>query len=171
MSLYFEVDGEAIRIASLTSIAELLLSGCTTSSDHQYIFTNDTTLDAEIETASVNGLRLHATRGSISMGESDGGLIDDNLVEDENAILADCVRLIESYHDPSPLALVRIGLAPCTPFVVTKDLMRESAALARSYPTSPCTHVTETLDEVDYCSVSCMKRKDSGSKQGFDLRR
>ena len=152
LPLYSEVDEEAVRIASLTAMAELLLSGCTTSSDHHYIFTNDATLDAQIEAASVIGLRLHATRGSMSVGESDGGLIGDDLVEDENAIIADCVRLIESYHDPSPLAMVRIGLAPSTPFVVTKELMRESAALARSYPNVTLhTHVAETLDEIDYC--------------------
>ena len=151
--LYSDINAEAVRVASLTSMAELLLSGCTTSSDHHYIFGNNIKLDAQIEAASVIGLRLHATRGSMSMGESDGGLIGDDLVEDENAVIADCVRLVESYHDPSPLAMVRIGLAPCTPFVVTKELMRESAALARSYPKVTLhTHVAETLDEVEYCS-------------------
>ena len=151
--LYSDINTEAVRVASLTSMAELLLSGCTTSSDHHYIFRNNIKLDAQIEAASVIGLRLHATRGSMSMGESDGGLIGDDLVEDENAVIADCVRLVESYHDPSPLAMVRIGLAPCTPFVVTKELMRESAALARSYPNVTLhTHVAETLDEVEYCS-------------------
>jgi len=150
--LYSEVDAEAIRIASLTAMAELLLSGCTTTSDHQYIFSNNTTLDTQIESASVIGLRLHATRGSMSLGESDGGLVGDNLVEDEDVVMADCVRLIERYHDPSPLAMVRIGLAPCTPFVVTKELMRESAALARTYPNVTLhTHVAETRDEIDYC--------------------
>ena len=151
--LYSDINTEAVRVASLTSMAELLLSGCTTSSDHHYIFRNNIKLDAQIEAASVIGLRLHATRGSMSMGESDGGLIGDDLVEDENAVIADCVRLVESYHDPSPLAMVRIGLAPCTPFVVTKELMRESAALARSYPKVTLhTHVAETLDEVEYCN-------------------
>ena len=151
--LYSDINAEAVRVASLTSMAELLLSGCTTSSDHHYIFRNNIKLDAQIEAASVIGLRLHATRGSMSMGESDGGLIGDDLVEDENAVIADCVRLVESYHDPSPLAMVRIGLAPCTPFVVTKELMRESAALARSYPKVTLhTHVAETLDEVEYCN-------------------
>ena len=150
--LYSEVDTEAIRIASLTAMAELLLSGCTTTSDHQYIFANNTTLDTQIESASVIGLRLHATRGSMTLGESDGGLVGDNLVEDEDVVMADCVRLIERYHDPSPLAMVRIGLAPCTPFVVTKELMRESAALARAYPNVTLhTHVAETRDEIDYC--------------------
>ena len=151
--LYSDIDTESVRIASLTSMAELLLSGCTTSSDHHYIFKNDVKLDAQIEAASEIGLRLHATRGSMSMGESDGGLVGDNLVEDEDAVIDDCVRLVENYHDPSPLAMVRIGLAPCTPFVVTKELMRESAALARSYPNVTLhTHVAETLDEIEYCN-------------------
>ena len=105
MPLYGGVDGEAVRIASLTAMAELMLSGCTTSSDHHYIFLNDATLDAQIEAASEIGLRMHATRGSMSMGQSDGGLIDDALVEDEDAIIADSVRLIERYHDPSALAI------------------------------------------------------------------
>ena len=150
--LYGGVDAEALRIASLTSMAELMLSGCTTSSDHHYMFTNDTTLDAQIEAASSIGLRLHATRGSMSMGESDGGLIADELVEDDHVIVADSVRLIETYHDPSPLAMVRIGLAPSTPFAVTKELMRESASLARSHPgVTLHTHVAETLAELEYC--------------------
>lgn len=150
--LYAGVDAEALRVASLTSMAELMLSGCTTSSDHHYMFTNDTALDAQIEAASSIGLRLHATRGSMSMGESDGGLIADELVEDDDAIVADSVRLIEAYHDPSPLAMVRIGLAPSTPFAVTKELMRESASLARSHPgVTLHTHVAETLDEIEYC--------------------
>ena len=150
--LYAGIDTEALRVASLTSMAELMLSGCTTSSDHHYMFTNDTTLDAQIEAASSIGLRLHATRGSMSMGESDGGLISDELVEDDDVIVADSVRLIETHHDPSPFAMVRIGLAPSTPFAVTRDLMRESASLARSYPgVTLHTHVAETLDELEYC--------------------
>ena len=153
LPLYAGVDGEAVRIASLTAMAELVLSGCTTSSDHHYMFLHDATLDAQIESASEIGLRLHATRGSMSLGESDGGLIRDDLVEDEDTIIADSVRLIERYHDPSPLAMLRIGLAPSTPFAVTKELMRESAALARSYPNVTLhTHVAETRDEIEYCS-------------------
>ena len=157
--LYAGVDAEALRIASLTSMAELMLSGCTTSSDHHYMFTNDTALDAQIEAASSIGLRLHATRGSMSMGESDGGLIADELVEDDDVIVADSVRLIETYHDPSPLAMVRIGLAPSTPFAVTKELMTESASLARSHPgVTLHTHVAETLDELEYCSQRFSQR-------------
>ena len=153
LPLYAGVDGEAVRIASLTAMAELVLSGCTTSSDHHYMFLNDATLDVQIEAASEIGMRMHATRGSMSMGESSGGTISDDLVEAEDAIIADSVRLIERYHDPSPLAMLRIGLAPSTPFVVTKELMRESAALARSHPNVTLhTHVAETLDEIEYCS-------------------
>ena len=153
LPLYAGVDGEAVRIASLTAMAELLLSGCTTSSDHHYMFLHDATLDAQIEAASEIGLRLHATRGSMSLGERDGGLISDDLVEDEDTIIADSVRLIERYHDPTPLAMLRIGLAPSTPFAVTKELMRESAALARSHTNVTLhTHVAETRDEIEYCS-------------------
>ena len=153
LPLYAGVDGEAVRVASLTAMAELLLSGCTTSSDHHYMFLHDASLDAQIESASEIGMRVHATRGSMSLGESQGGLIADSLVEDEDAIIADSVRLIERYHDPSPLAMMRIGLAPSTPFAVSKELMRESAALARSYPNVNLhTHVAETLDEIEYCS-------------------
>lgn len=151
--LYAEVGPEALRIASLTAMAELMLSGCTTSSDHHYMFTNHTTLlDAQIESASEIGLRLHATRGSLSMGASSGGLLSDEVVEDEDVVMADCARLIETHHDPSPFSMVRVGLAPCTPFVVTKELMRESADLARSHPQVILhTHVAETLDEIEYC--------------------
>ena len=121
---------EDIRISTKTALAELALSGCTTASDHLYLFPNGSRLDDEIEAGHEIGLRLHASRGSMSLGESDGGLPPDSVVEDESQILKDSQRLIENYHDGKPGSMTQIVLAPCSPFSVTGDLMRESAALA-----------------------------------------
>ncbi len=142
---------ESIQISTKVALAELLLSGCTTASDHTYIWPNGSRLDDQIEAAQEIGMRFHASRGSMSVGESQGGLPPDAVVEDEAAILADSRRLIEAYHDPSPGAMVRIVLAPCSPFSVSPDLMRESVALARSYGVHSHTHLAETVDEDDYC--------------------
>jgi cytosine/adenosine deaminase-related metal-dependent hydrolase len=140
-----------IRISTQTALAELALSGCTTASDHLYLFPNGSRLDDEIEAAGEIGLRLHASRGSMSLGESDGGLPPDSVVEDEDAILEDSRRLIETYHDPNPGSKVQIVLAPCSPFSVTGDLMRKSAELAREYGVQLHTHLAETEDENDFC--------------------
>ncbi len=140
-----------IRISTQTALAELALSGCTTASDHLYLFPNGSRLDDEIEAASQVGLRLHASRGSMSLGESKGGLPPDSVVESEESILADSQRLIETYHDPNPGALTRIVLAPCSPFSVTGDLMRQSASLAREYGVHLHTHLAETQDEEEFC--------------------
>lgn len=142
---------EDIYISTQTALAELALSGCTTASDHLYIFPNGSRLDDEIEAASVIGLRLHASRGSMSLGESKGGLPPDHIVEDENTILKDSRRLIEQYHDPKPGAMVQIVLAPCSPFSVTTSLMRSSAELAREYGVHLHTHLAETRDEEAFC--------------------
>ena len=142
---------EDIRISTQVALAELALSGCTTASDHLYIFPNGSRLDDEIEAGREVGLRLHASRGSMSFGESKGGLPPDRVVEDEDAILKDSQLLIEQYHDPNPGALVQIVLAPCSPFSVTADLMRQSAALAREYGVHLHTHLAETKDEEDFC--------------------
>ena len=128
---------EAVRMSTLVGLAELALSGCTTSSDHLYLYPNGCRLDDAIEAAAEIGLRFHATRGSMSLGESRGGLPPDSCVEDEAFILRDSQRLVEQYHDPSPGALLRIALAPCSPFSVTSDLMRETATLARSLGVLP----------------------------------
>ena len=141
---------EMIRVSAQTAIAELLLSGCTTTSDHLYVFPNGARLDDAIEAASTTGIRFHATRGSMSVGESRGGLPPDALVEDEDAILADTRRVIEAWHDPSRHAMLRIGVAPCSPFSVSRELMRESAALARSYGVSLHTHLAENDGDVSY---------------------
>jgi cytosine/adenosine deaminase-related metal-dependent hydrolase len=141
---------EMIRVSAQTAIAELLLSGCTTTSDHLYVFPNGARLDDAIEAAATTGIRFHATRGSMSVGESRGGLPPDALVEDEDAILADTRRVIEAWHDPSRHAMLRIGVAPCSPFSVSRELMRESAALARSYGVSLHTHLAENDGDVSY---------------------
>jgi cytosine/adenosine deaminase-related metal-dependent hydrolase len=131
--------------------AELMLSGCTTSSDHLYLFPNDCTLDDEIRALRDVGLRFHACRGSMSVGESQGGLPPDALVEKEADILRDSERLIARYHDNARHAMVRVALAPCSPFSVSRDLMRESAALARAHPGVRLhTHLAENQSDVTY---------------------
>ena len=149
--IWARMNGEAIYISALTGMAELILSGCTTSSDHLYLFPNGAKLDDEIRAAQEIGLRFHAARGSMSLGESKGGLPPDSVVEDEKAILKDCVRVIEQYHDPKPGAMIRVVVAPCSPFSVTPDLMRDAAALARQYNVQLHTHLAETFDEDDFC--------------------
>ncbi len=143
---------EAIYVSSKIAMAELMLSGCTTSSDHTYLWPNGARLDDQIRAASEMGMRFHAARGSMSVGESKRGLPPDSVVEDEEAILLDSRRVIESYHDANRYAMVRIVLAPCSPFSVSPELMRQSVALARSYGVHSHTHLAETLDEADYCA-------------------
>lgn len=142
---------EDIRISTQTALAELALSGCTTASDHLYLFPNGSRLDDEIHAGQQVGLRLHASRGSMSLGESKGGLPPDSVVEEEDYILKDSQRLIEMYHDPNPGAMTQVVLAPCSPFTVTPDLMRQSASLAREYDVHLHTHLAETQDEEVYC--------------------
>ncbi len=149
--IWANLTPDAIRISTLTGLAELALSGCTTVSDHLYIFPNGCRLDDEIAAAREIGVRFHASRGSMSLGESKGGLPPDRVVEDEDFILKDSQRLIEQYHDPKPGARVRIVLAPCSPFSVTPELLRQSARLARTYGVHQHTHLAETLDEEDFC--------------------
>lgn len=140
-----------IYTSTQTALAELALSGCTTASDHLYLFPNGSRLDDEIEAASTIGLRLHASRGSMSLGESKGGLPPDSVVDDEQTILKDSQRLIERYHNPHPGSKVQIVLAPCSPFSVTEELMRQSAQLAREYKVHLHTHLAETEDEEAFC--------------------
>ena len=142
---------EAIGVSTRTALTELLLSGCTTASDHTYIWPNGSRIDDQLEAAASIGVRFHASRGSMSVGESAGGLPPDALVEDEAAIIADSIRVIEDYHDPRPGAMTRIVLAPCSPFSVSADLMRESITLARAYGVHSHTHLSETHDETAYC--------------------
>lgn len=142
---------EDIFIATQTALAELALSGCTTTADHLYLFPNGSRLDDEIAAAREMGLRLHASRGAMSLGTSRGGLPPDTLVEDETHILNDSQRLIQQYHDPRPGSYLHIVLAPCSPFSVTPDLMREAARLARQYGVRLHTHLAETEDEEVFC--------------------
>lgn len=141
---------DMIRVSALTAMAELLLSGCTTTSDHLYLFPNGCRLDDTIEAAAQIGMRFHATRGAMSVGRSRGGLPPDSLVEEEEAILRDTQRLVETYHDPRPFSMRRIAAAPCSPFSVSRDLMRETAALARSLGISLHTHLAENDNDVRY---------------------
>jgi len=142
---------DAIYHSALVGMAELILSGCTTSSDHLYIYPNGCRIDDEIRAAQEIGLRFHAGRGSMSLGESRGGLPPDRVVEDEEFILRETRRAIETYHDSRPYAMLRIVVAPCSPFSVTPDLMKESATLARCYGVHLHTHLAETSDEERFC--------------------
>ena len=149
--IWARMTPEDIRVSTQTALAELALSGCTTASDHLYLFPNGSRLDDEILAAGEVGLRLHASRGSMSLGESAGGLPPDSVVDREEDILLDSQRLIETYHDPNPGSMLQIVLAPCSPFSVTSELMRQSAALAREYGVHLHTHLAETKDEEDFC--------------------
>lgn len=149
--VWAELTNEGTYLSAMVGLAELLRGGCTTASDHMYLFPNDATLDAEIQAAADLGIRFHATRGGMSLGESRGGLPPDRIVEEETAILKDTQRILEAYHDPARYAMRRVGVAPCSPFSVTPDLMREAAALARQYGVRLHTHLAETRDEEAYC--------------------
>ena len=141
---------EASRCSTLIGLAELAASGCTTVFDHAYVFKNGSRVDDQIAAAREIGVRFHACRGSMSLGESRGGLPPDDCVEDEQAILTDCVRAIETYHDRSRGAMTRVVLGPCSPFSVSTDLLKESATLARAYQVPLHTHLCETMDEERY---------------------
>ena len=149
--IWARIDARALRASTAVAIAELMLSGCTTASDHTYLWPRGTALDDQIAIAREFGLRFHAARGSMSFGQSRGGLPPDSVVEDEAAILRDSQRLIDTYHDAGRFAMTRIVLAPCSPFSVSAGLMRESAALARSAGVHLHTHLAETLDEERFC--------------------
>lgn len=148
--IWARMTAEDIYLSTKTALAELALSGCTTASDHLYLFPNGSSLDDEIRAAQEMGMRIHASRGSMSLGESKGGLPPDSVVDDEDFILKDSQRLIEEYHDPAVGSMVQIVLAPCSPFSVTGDLMRESAHLARQYGVHLHTHLAETEDEQQF---------------------
>ncbi|MGQ9832384.1 MAG: 8-oxoguanine deaminase [Candidatus Villigracilaceae bacterium] len=149
--IWARLQPEDIYISTQTALAELALSGCTTASDHLYLYPNGSKLDDEIAAAKEIGVRIHASRGSMSLSEKDGGLPPDSVVDSEENILRDSQRLIETYHDPQPGSFVQIVLAPCSPFSVTGDLMRESARLARQYGVHLHTHLAETEDEEQFC--------------------
>lgn len=140
-----------VQLSTQVALAELALSGCTTSSDHQYLFPNGSRLDDQFEAAESVGLRFHGSRGSMSLGESKGGLPPDSVCEDEDSILEDTERVINAFHDPSTGAMTRVVSAPCSPFSVTPDLMRQAASQAREHRVHLHTHVAETLDEEEFC--------------------
>jgi cytosine/adenosine deaminase-related metal-dependent hydrolase len=145
---------EAVQISTRVGIAELLLSGCTTTTDHFYLFPRgapEELLDVAIEAAAEMGARFHPTRGSMSRGRSQGGLPPDDTVQTADEILRDCERIIDKYHDPRPFSMCRVALAPCSPFSVTTDLLVKSAQLARERGVRLHTHLAETQDEEEYC--------------------
>ena len=141
---------EHVACAVRLGLAELALSGCTTSSDHHYLYPNGVRLDDTVAAAAEVGLRFHPTRGAMSIGESAGGLPPDALVEDEAAILRDCERVIDAFHDPAPGSMCRVGVAPCSPFSVSEGLMRDAAVLARERGVRLHTHLAEDGDDVAY---------------------
>ncbi|MGB0735587.1 MAG: 8-oxoguanine deaminase [Paracoccaceae bacterium] len=141
---------EEMRISTMLGLSELALSGCTMSSDHLYLFPNGARLDDTIEGAAEVGLRFFPTRGAMSIGESDGGLPPDHLVEDEDNILSDCIRVIDLFHDASESSMVRVGVAPCSPFSVSRELMRDAALLARDKSVFLHTHLAENDEDIAY---------------------
>ena len=147
------VTPESFRLATRLALTELMMSGCTTAADHQYLFPAgiEDALDIQAEEAAAVGLRMTLTRGSMNLSEKDGGLPPDSVVQDEDTILADSERVLGRYHDPSEGAMLQVALAPCSPFTVTKSLMRASAALAERFDCRLHTHLGETIDEETYC--------------------
>lgn len=148
--IWAQFGPEQMFTSAQIGLAELALSGCTMTSDHLYLYPNGARLDDTIAAATEVGLRFHPTRGSMSIGESDGGLPPDTLVEDEAAILNDCIRVIDAFHDPGPGAMVRVGIAPCSPFSVSRDLMRDAALLARDKGVMLHTHLAENDEDIAY---------------------
>ena len=148
------LEPEAVRTSTQIALGELLLSGCTTTTDHFYVFPRGAPqefLDVEIDEARRMGVRFHPTRGSMSLGRSQGGLPPDDVTQSWEEILKDCDRLISKYHDPDPFAMTRIVLAPCSPFSVTKESLAETAEFARKKKVFMHTHLCETNDEQDFC--------------------
>ncbi|MDU9006335.1 8-oxoguanine deaminase [Sedimentitalea todarodis] len=145
---------EEMFVSAQIGLAELALSGCTLSSDHLYLYPNGARLDDTIAAASELGLRFHPTRGAMSIGESDGGLPPDSLVERETAILEDCIRIIDTHHDAGEGAMCRVGIAPCSPFSVSRDLMRDAALLARDKGVMLHTHLAENEEDIAYSQAN-----------------
>ncbi|MCD4673558.1 MAG: 8-oxoguanine deaminase [Anaerolineaceae bacterium] len=149
--IWGEMGAEEVYVSTKTAMAEMILSGCTTSSDHLYLYPHDATFGDQVRAAEEIGMRFHPTQGSMSLGRSKGGLPPDHVVKEEDVILKEGQQIIERYHDPSRYSMLRVTLAPCSPFSVTTDLMRESAKLARSYEKVRLhTHVAETKDEESF---------------------
>ena len=150
--IWGELASEAVYTSTLTAMAEMILSGCTASSDHLYLYPNGSTLDDQVRAAREIGMRFHVTRGSMSLGRSKGGLPPDHVVQEEDEILKDCQRVVEEFHDANQYSMLRVALAPCSPFSVSTELMKQAAKLARSYDKVMLhTHVAETKDEEVFC--------------------
>ena len=151
--VWARLDEESAYVSAWVGLAELLLSGCTTSCDHLYVHPKGRSglIDAEIRAARELGIRFHPTRGSMSLSEKDGGLPPDDVVQDDDEILADSERLVAAHHDPSPGSMVRVALAPCSPFSVSTSLMERTAELARRLDVRLHTHMAETVNETEYC--------------------
>ena len=153
--IWAELTPPDVEVSTQLALTELLLTGCTTSSDHHYLWPNGTRLDDQFAAADTVGVRFHGARGSMSLGESQGGLPPDRVTEDEATILRECRRAVETFHDPARFAMARVVIAPCSPFSVTPDLMRESVKLARSFGPGMNvhlhTHLAETMDEEEFC--------------------
>ena len=158
--VWAQIDADTVRIAARAAMARLLLSGCTLSSDHHYVFPSGRAgiFEVLVETARELGLRFHPCRGSMSLGESKGGLPPDSVVEEPDAILAHTEDMIRRFHDPAPGSMCRVVVAPCSPFSVTPELMRDSAELARRHGVHLHTHLAETLDEERFCLDQFGKR-------------
>jgi 8-oxoguanine deaminase len=158
--LWARLDEESLHVAAVVGMAELLLSGCTTTTDHHYVFPrgHKKMIDAEIEAARRIGIRFHPTRGSMSVGRSKGGLPPDSVVQSEDEILADSERLIRQYHDPAAGSMLRVALAPCSPFSVSPELMRATAEMAHRHGVRLHTHLAETRDEESYCLARFLRR-------------
>ncbi|HAH07678.1 MAG TPA: 8-oxoguanine deaminase [Elusimicrobia bacterium] len=155
------VTPEGVYVSAQVGLGELLLTGCTTSSDHFYLFPKGRSarlIDTEIEAAADLGMRFHACRGSMSRGKSKGGLPPDDVVQTEDEILKDSERLVKAYHDRKPFAMTRVALAPCSPFSVTTELLKLSARMAEKWDVRLHTHLAETLDEEQYCLQLHKKR-------------
>lgn len=148
--IWAKMGPEHMFVSAQVGLGELALSGCTLSSDHLYLYPNGSRLDDTIAAAQSIGIRLHATRGAMSIGESKGGLPPDSVVEDEAAILNDSIRVIDTFHDPNPGAMIQIGLAPCSPFSVSRELMRDAAILARDKGVMLHTHLAENDEDIAY---------------------
>lgn len=149
--IWARITPDDLAVSTQVALAELALSGCTTAADHTYVWANGARFDDQVAAAGEIGIRVHLSRGSMSLGESAGGLPPDSVVEPEDRILDDTARVIDAYHDADDGAMVRVVVAPCSPFSVTIDLMREAAVLARERGVHLHTHVAETIDEEDFC--------------------
>ncbi|MGO1635466.1 8-oxoguanine deaminase [Corynebacterium variabile] len=150
--IWSRIDDEAVHASTWVAMAELLLGGCTLSSDHMYVHPSPNLLDAQVSAARELGFRFYANRGSMTRSVKDGGLPPDVVVQDHDTIMADCERVVDAFHDSSPGAMIRVALAPCAPFTVTEELMRSTAEMAEKRNLRLHSHLAEDRDELTYCA-------------------